>query len=163
MWLKLIQSTVAASRLQSKLLGLLPLEILVREVAVLGRLEVDRVSKVELLDDDTRSQVKVVLDYLDELVRRFIGCAICLNEDGKRLRNTDGVGELDECTTSQFGINKRLSDPPSKVGSRAVDFGVVLAGEGTTTMSTPATIGIDDDLTASQTSITLRATNDEEA
>ena len=30
-------------------------------------------------------------------------------------------------------------------------------------MSTPATIGIDDDLTASQTSITLRATNDEEA
>ena len=30
-------------------------------------------------------------------------------------------------------------------------------------MSTPATIGIDDDLTASQTSITLRATNDEKA
>ena len=100
MWLKLIQSTVAASRLQSKVLGLLPLEILVREVAVLGRLEVDRVSKVELPDDDTRSQVKVVLDYLDELVRRFVGCAICLNEDGKRLCNTDGVGELDECATS---------------------------------------------------------------
>jgi len=30
-------------------------------------------------------------------------------------------------------------------------------------MSTPATIGIDNNLTASQTSITLRATNDEEA
>ena len=100
MWLKLIQSTVAASRLQSKLLGLLPLEILVREVAVLGRLEVDRISKVELLDDDTRPQVKVVLDYLDELVGRFVGCAVRLNEDGKRLRNTDGVGELDECATS---------------------------------------------------------------
>jgi hypothetical protein len=117
MWLKLIQSTVAASGLQSKLLGLLPLEILVREMAVLGRLEVDWVGKVELLDDDTRSQVKVVLDYLDELVGRFVGCAVCLNEDGKGLGDTDGVGELDKCTTSQFGINKRLSDPPSKVGS----------------------------------------------
>jgi hypothetical protein len=30
-------------------------------------------------------------------------------------------------------------------------------------MSTPATIGIDDNLTASQAGITLRATNDEEA
>ena len=117
MWLKLIQSRVAASHLQSKVLGLLPLEILVREVAVLGRLEVDRVSKVKLPDDDTRSQVKVVLDYLDELVGRFVGRAICLNEDGKGLGDTDGVGELDKCTTSQFGINKRLSDPPSKVGS----------------------------------------------
>jgi hypothetical protein len=132
-------------------------------MAVLGRLEVDWVGKVELLDDDTRSQVKVVLDYLDELVGRFVGCAVCLNEDGKGLGDTDGVGELDKCTTSQFGINKRLSDPPSKVGSWAVDFGVVLAGEGTTTMSTPATIGIDDNLTASQAGITLRATNDEEA
>jgi hypothetical protein len=41
---------------------------LVGEVAVLGRLEVDGVRKVELLDNDTRSQVKVVLDDLHKLI-----------------------------------------------------------------------------------------------
>ena len=77
-------------------------------MAVLGRLEVDWVGKVELLDDDTRSQVKVVLDYLNELVGRFVGCAVCLNEDGKGLGDTDGVGELDERTASEASGNEGL-------------------------------------------------------
>lgn len=53
-------------------LGLLPAEALVgAEVAVLGRLEVDGLGQVELLDNDTGSQVKVVTDDLDQLVRRL--------------------------------------------------------------------------------------------
>ena len=56
-----------------------------------------------------------------------------------------------------------LGDPAGEVGSRAVDLAVVLAGEGTTTVGTPATVGVDDDLAASETGITLRTTDDEAA
>ena len=60
-------------------------------------------------------------------------------------------------------MEERLCDPAGEVCGRSVDLGIVLAGESTTTMCTPTAIGVDDDLTASQTSITLWATNDEEA
>lgn len=59
-------------------------------------------------------------------------------------------------------MDNGLGDPAGEVGSRAIDLAVVLAGEGTTTVGTPTTVGVDDDLTAGQTSVTLWATNDEE-
>lgn len=62
-----------------------------------------------------------------------------------------------------FECSGKLTDPSSSVSSRSVDLGEVLAREGTSTMSTPSTVGIDDDLATSQTSITLRSANDEAA
>ena len=55
----------------------------------------------------------------------------------------------------------RRTDPAGGVGSRAIDLGEVLSGEGTSTVSTPSTVGVDNDLAASQTSVTLGATDDE--
>ena len=43
--------------------------------------------------------------------------------------------------------------------TRSVNLGGVLARKGTTTMSSPATICVDDDLAPSQTSIPMRASN----
>lgn len=55
--------------LELELLGLLPAEALVgTEVTVLGSLEVDGLVQVELPDNDTRSEVKVVPDDLDKLL-----------------------------------------------------------------------------------------------
>lgn len=59
-------------------------------------------------------------------------------------------------------MDKGLGNPSGKVGSGTVDLGEVLAREGTTTVGTPATVGVDNDLAASQTGITLGTTNDEE-
>ena len=70
---------------------------------------------------------------------------------------------MDKAATGQLGVDQGLSDPAGNVSSRAVDLGVVLAGEGTTTVGTPATVGVNNDLTAGKTGITLRATNDEAA
>ena len=50
---------------------------------------------------------------------------------------------------------------PCDVCSTAVNLGWVLAREGTTTVSSPATISVNDDLPASETSITMRSANDE--
>jgi hypothetical protein len=132
-------------------------------VAVLGGLAVDGVDEVELLDNDTGAHVEVGLDDLDELAGALVGGAVGLDEDGERLSDTNGVGELDEGTAGKLGVDERLGDPAGEVGSRAVDLAVVLAGEGTTTVSTPATVGVDDDLAASETGVTLRTTNDEVA
>jgi hypothetical protein len=132
-------------------------------VTVLGRLVVDGVRQVELLDDDTGAEVEVVQDNLDKLVRALVRGAVRLNEERQRLGNTNGVRQLDQCAASQLGVDQRLGDPAGKVSGGTVDLGVVLSGESTTTVGTPATVGVDDDLAASETGVTLGTTDDEEA
>jgi hypothetical protein len=56
---------------------------------------------------------------------------------------------------------KRRTDPPCSVGGRTVDLGEIFSGEGTSTVRAPATIRVNDDLSASQASITLRTANNE--
>ena len=127
------------------------------------RLVVDRLHEVQLLDDDTGSHVEVVADDLDELLARLVARAVGLDEQGEGLGHTDGVGELDEGATGELGVDQGLGDPAGEVGGAAVDFAVVLAGEGTAAVGTPAAVGVDDDLAAGETGVTLWAANDEEA
>ena len=131
-------------------------------MAVLGGLEVDGLGKIELLDDDTGAEVEVVADDLDELIGGLVGGAVGIDIDGEGLSDTNGVGELDKGTTGKASGDEGLGDPAADVGSGTIDLGEVLAGEGTTTVGTPATVGVDDDLTASKTGITLGTTDDEE-
>jgi hypothetical protein len=60
-------------------------------------------------------------------------------------------------------MDERLCDPSGEIGSRTIDFAVILSGESSTTMCTPSTVGIDNDLATSETGITLWATNNEES
>lgn len=131
-------------------------------MAVLGSLEVDGAVQVELTDNDTRAEIEVLVDDLDELVRALLRGAVSVDVDGEGLSDTNGVRELDKGTTSEAGGDKGLGDPAADVGSRAVDLGEVLAREGTATVGTPTAVGVDNDLATSQTGITLRATDDEE-
>ena len=148
--------------LELERLGLLPGEALVgTKVAVLGSLEVDGAVQVELAHNDTRTEVKVAADDLDELSRGLVRGAVSVDIDGQRLSNTNGVGELDKGTAGKASVDQRLGDPAADVGSRTVDLGEVLAREGTTTVGTPATVGVDNDLAAGETGVTLGATNDE--
>jgi len=149
--------------LELERLGLLPAEALVgAEVAVLSGLEVDGLGEVELLDNDTGTEVEVVADDLDELLRVLLRGTVGIDVDRQRLGDTDGVRELDEGTAGETGGDEGLGDPAAYVGGRTIDLGEVLAGEGTTTVGTPATVGVDDDLTAGQTGVTLGTADDEE-
>ncbi len=60
-------------------------------MAILGRLVVNGVGEVEFLDNDTGTEVKVLKDDLDKLIRRLVRGAIGLNEEREGLGNTDGV------------------------------------------------------------------------
>ena len=151
-------------RLEPERLRLLPAEGLVgAEVAVLGRLQVDGLVEVELAHNDTRPQVKVIEDDLDELVRRLVRGAVRVDVDGQRLGDADGVRQLHQGAAGQLGGNQRLGDPAAKIGGRAVDLGEVLAREGTATVGTPAAVRVDDDLAARQAGVALGAADDEEA
>ena len=77
------------------------------------------------------------------------------------MRNADSVRDLDKNTSAETGADERLGDPSGGVGGRSIDLGVVLAGEGSTTVGAPAAVSVDDDLTASQTGVGLRAANHE--
>ncbi len=132
-------------------------------MAVLGGLEVDGLGKIELPDDDAGTEVEVVPDDLDELVRGLGGGSVAVDVDGEGLGDTDGVRELHKGTAGEAGRDERLGDPAADVGSRSVDLGEILTGESTTTVGTPATVGVDDDLAAGEAGVTLGTTDDEEA
>lgn len=77
--------------LEFESLGLLPGEALVGEVSVLCSLEVDGLGQVELLHNDTRSQIEVVVDDFFEFIRGPVGGTVRINVNGKWLSNTNGV------------------------------------------------------------------------
>lgn len=152
------------NNLERQRLGLLPAEILVgAEVTELGGLVVDWPGQVKLLDNDTGSQVEVGTDNINKLLSSLVGGTVSVDVKGARLSNTDSVRQLNQRTACQLGVHQRLGNPSSKVGSRSIDLGEVLSRESTTTVSAPTTVGIDDDLTAGQTGVTLRSTNDEKS
>ena len=87
-------STVAmqcVGYLEFESLRLLPAEVLVGEVSVLCGLEVDRLGQVKLLDNNTRSQIEVLVDYLFEFIRGLVGSPVRINVNGEWLGNTNGV------------------------------------------------------------------------
>mmetsp|Transcript_20892 Transcript_20892/g.35922 ORF Transcript_20892/g.35922 Transcript_20892/m.35922 type:complete len:345 (-) Transcript_20892:24-1058(-) len=58
-------------------------------------------------------------------------------------------------------MHNRLSHPTAGVGSRPVNLSGILSREGSTSMSSPSSICVNDDLASSKASISLGSTNDE--
>jgi hypothetical protein len=145
------------------LLGVLPGEVLIitTEVTIRSGLKVDGTSELKIAHQTSRAEIEVLLNDLEEFAIRFGTSTIRINEYGEGMRNTDSIGDLNQHTTSELGGNERLGDPTAGIGSRTIDLSGVLTREGSTTMGTPTTIGIDNDLTTSQTGITMGTTNDE--
>ena len=81
--------------------------------------------------------------------------------DRQRLGNADGVGKLDRATVGQLGGNDVLGQVARGVGSRAVDLGGVLAGEGATAVRRRAAVGVDDDLAAGKAGVAIGSTDHE--
>ena len=54
--------------------------------------------------------------------------------------------------------NEGFGDVSSEVSSRSIDLGGILSRESTATVWAPSTVGIDDDLSSSETSISVRST-----
>ena len=68
--------------------------------------------EAEGLDDDTRAEVEVLADNLDELLVRDLASAVCVDVDRQGLGDTDGVRELDERATREARRDERLGCKP---------------------------------------------------
>ena len=78
-----------------------------------------------------------------------------------RLTDANGIGQLHFTTSGQFRGNNILGDMACHVGGTAVDFGAILAAEGTTTVPAPTAVGVDNDLSAGNAAVSDRATDNE--
>jgi len=130
-------------------------------VSVAGSLGVDGLEEIQLLDDDTGTEVEVALDNGEDLVVRLGAGTVGVDEDGGGLGNTNGVGELDQGTAGETGVDDGLGDPASSVGSGTIDLGPILSRESSTTVGTVTTVGVDNDLASGDTGISLGTTDDE--
>ena len=146
---KYIRGADGPAYLKLELLGLLPGVVGVTKVTVRSGLQVLRLLEVELLDNDTGPQVPVVSNDLYQVeIRHLLSGAVGVNVDTEGLGDSDSVRKLDESSSSETSGDERLGDPSSGVGGRSVDLGEILSGESTTSVSTPSTVSVDNDLSA---------------
>ena len=153
--------------LELQFLGLFPgkVRVISSKVAEGSSFGVDGAEEVQVTEDDTSTQVKVLVDNIKKVgvSPAILDGAIRVNVDGEGRGNTDGVGNLDEDTVAKASSDKGLGNPSASVGTRAINLGRVLSRESTSTMGSPPTIGVNDDLPASQTSISHGSTDNERA
>jgi hypothetical protein len=137
--------------------------VLTTEVTIAGSLLVAWLLQCEITDKTAWSEVEVSEHDLKKVAISLsgLGGTIGIDVDGKWVGYTDGIANLDKDAFTESGLDEGFGDPSSGICSTAVDLGWVLSGESATTMSTPATIGVDDDLTSGKTGITMWATTSE--
>jgi len=130
-------------------------------VAQRGSLLVERPAELEVLSEHSRAEIKVLEDDINEFRLRASGSSVSVDIDRERLSDTDRVRELDEAALAETSLDQALCDPASSISAASVDLGRVLSRESASSVSAPATISVDDDFASSDTSVTLRATDNE--
>ena len=153
------------STLELELLRDLPEEVGVHaaKVAERGSLLVEGSAELEVAGEHAGAEVKVLQDDVAELSVVLNASAVSVDVNREGLSNADRVRELDEAAVAELSSNKRLCDPAGRVGARAVDLRGVLSRESAAAVGTPAAVGVNDDFTTSDASITLGPANDKAA
>ena len=77
-------------------------------MAVGSGLEILRPLEVELTDNDTRTEIPVLLDDLNELRVGLLASSIGIDIDRERLGYTNGIRKLNEHPTGKASGNQRL-------------------------------------------------------
>ena len=126
-----------------------------------GGSDVARLAEVEHLFDACRREVEVLCDNSFDLAVVNLACAKRVHEHGDRLGVADSVGELHFATVGEAGSHDVLCHIAGCISCAAVNLGRVLAAECSTAMTAHAAVGIDDDLTACEAAVAVRATDNE--
>mmetsp|Transcript_18288 Transcript_18288/g.25771 ORF Transcript_18288/g.25771 Transcript_18288/m.25771 type:complete len:271 (+) Transcript_18288:367-1179(+) len=132
-------------------------------MAVGSSLVVLGLAKGKVTCKSTRTAIKVELHNVSNGLssEALLFGTVGLNEERKGLGNTNGVRKLNTGTLTESGLDDRLGHPTAGVGGGTIDLGGILSREGSTSVGTPSTVGINDNLTSGKTGISLGSTNDE--
>ena len=132
-------------------------------MAVVCGFAVNRAEEVELFDDVGGFEAEDRFDgFFNFFLVDFVS-AEGVDVDADRMRVADGVGELDFATVSKAGGDDIFRDIAAHVGSAAIDFRGIFAGEGPAAVAAHSTVGVDDDFAAGEPGVALRSTNDKAA
>ena len=133
-------------------------------MAILSGLLVDRALQVQLLHDVARSKVKILNhNFSDFVVGAVHRGTVGVNVDREGVCQSDSVRNLHQHSVGKLVRNDGLGDVASVVGCGSIDLGWVLAREGTTAVGRPPTVGINNNLAASKTSVGRGSALDEAA
>merc|ERR1712099_145596 len=118
-----------------------------------------RFAQGQRLSDGARTTVESDLDDIGDVISTqcSLFCAVSLNEKRQRLCHTNGVRQLHQSSLAQAALHDGFGHLSADVGSRSINLGGILARKRASSMSSPASIRVDDDLTSCQPSITLWA------
>ena len=138
-------------------LGLLPGEVgvVAPEVTKCGSLLINGALQVQLCDDVARAEVEVISYNADDVSfgAAVSSSSVSVNMDGQGVGKANSVGNLHKGSMAESGSDEGLSDVASVVSSRSVDLSWVLSREGTTTVGSPASVSIDNNLATSETGV----------
>ena len=114
--------------------GVAPHPVVASEVSVGGSLAHDGAAELQVADDASGAEVKVLPHNLAKLSVSLAGGllsgAIAIDKDRKGVGDADGVTELDKSALAETGVDETLGDPAGGVGGGPVDLGGILTGEG---------------------------------
>ena len=116
-----------------------------------------QVPEIEGFDDRSWAQIKVLLHQRSESVVRKLTGPKGFHQNGNGFGHTNGVAELHFSAFSQSCRHKAFGDITRCIGCRTVHFGGVFTGESAATVAGITAIGVDDDLAAGETGISLRS------
>jgi hypothetical protein len=132
-------------------------------VTVGSGLAEDRTAEVQVADDATWFEVEVLVNNGGQfgIVPSILGSSVSVNKDRKRVGDTNRVRKLDQDTLAKSLGDQGLGDPASGVGSGTVDLGGILSRKGTSSVGSPSSVSINNNLTSSQTGISMGSSNNE--
>ena len=132
-------------------------------MAVGGGLVVLGFAKGKVAGEGTGSGIKVDLDDFSDLGggESFLLGSVGFDKDAQWLGDTNGVRKLNKGALGESGLDDGLGHPTAGVGGRSIDLGGILSREGTSSVGSPSSVGINDDLTSGKTGISLGSSNDE--
>lgn len=142
-----------------------PGEILIvsSEMSESTGLLIDWSLQLQVSDDHTWSEIEVSDDDISqvEISQSLSDGSVTVNMDTQWLSNSDRVSDLNQSSLAESVGDQRLSNPSGSVSSRSIDLGWVLSRESTTSVASPTSVGVDDDLSSSQTSISAGSSDNE--
>merc|ERR1712157_640878 len=102
------------------------------------------------LSDGARTTVESDLDDIGDVIstQSTLLRAISLNEKRQWLCNTNGVRELYQSSLAQAALHNGFGHLPADVSSRSVNLGGILAGKRPSSMRSPTSVCVNNDLSA---------------
>mmetsp|Transcript_2033 Transcript_2033/g.4586 ORF Transcript_2033/g.4586 Transcript_2033/m.4586 type:complete len:428 (-) Transcript_2033:117-1400(-) len=120
-------------------------------------------AKSQITGKSSWTGIKVDLDNVGNELggESVLLSSVGLDEQTQWLGDTNGVRQLDKSTLTKSSLDDGLGHPTARVGGRSIDLGGILSRKGTSSVGSPSTVSINDNLTSGKTGITLGSTNDE--